>query len=181
MDAILSALTTRYPDIEWRREYDGYLGQPRIKRVPTISIWVIQRPEWWEVSAMQGFSSPCAKVTDPSDPLAAVEKLEAEPAFRTVLLRNTQNSEKTVKDNIVPVRIDIFLDRLAGEDSANEVANLAYAFFVKLFEAGGEHNRRPDGGRVMVGNGHHAAQHMAALVVEEWKRRTEPLKAPNGK
>ena len=74
----------------------------------------------------------------------------------------------------IRVRIDIFRDRLAGPDSANEVGNLAYAFFVKLFEAGGEHNRRPDGSPVMVGNGHHAAQKMAEMVRLEWESRLNP-------
>ena len=75
----------------------------------------------------------------------------------------------------IRVRIDIFRDRLAGPDSANEVGNLAYAFFVKLFEAGGEHNRRPDGSPVMVGNGHHAAQKMAEVAKAEWESRLWPL------
>ncbi len=80
----------------------------------------------------------------------------------------------------IRVRIDIFRDRLAGPDSANEVGNLAYAFFVKLFEAGGEHNRRPDGSPVMVGNGHHAAQKMAEVVKAEWESRLRPVQAPEG-
>ena len=75
----------------------------------------------------------------------------------------------------IRVRIDIFRDRLAGPESANEVGNLAYAFFVKLFEAGGEHNRRPDGSPVMVGNGHHAAQKMAEVVKAEWESRLRPM------
>jgi len=75
----------------------------------------------------------------------------------------------------IRVRIDIFRDRLAGPDSANEVGNIAYAFFVKLFEAGGEHNRRPDGSPVMLVNGHHVAQDMATLVKAEWERRLRPI------
>lgn len=75
----------------------------------------------------------------------------------------------------IRVRIDIFRDRLAGPDSANEVGNLAYAFFVEIFEAGGEGNRRPDGSPVMMGNGHHVAQKMAEVVKAEWTSRLWPV------
>ena len=74
----------------------------------------------------------------------------------------------------IRVRIDIFRGRLAGPGSANEVANLAYAFFVKLFEAGGEYNIRPDGSPVLTCNGHHAAQKMAEMVRLEWESRLNP-------
>ena len=73
---------------------------------------------------------------------------------------------------IFDLTMTINLDRLANPERARaEVENLTYRLAQALFETGGEYNTRPDGSRVMGGNGHCAAQEEAAMVGEYWAGR----------
>jgi hypothetical protein len=74
---------------------------------------------------------------------------------------------------LLEIRID--LDALASDDpntATAEVEQAAYSLGQALFEAGAEHNTRPDGRRVMPhGNGHHLAQDLAEVVGKLWRDR----------
>lgn len=74
---------------------------------------------------------------------------------------------------VVTVTIRLDLDRLADPTAARaEVGNAVYQVGQAIFETGAEYNRRPDGSRVLTGNGHHVAQELAEHAQGMWDRRT---------
>lgn len=79
-------------------------------------------------------------------------------------------------DRIRTIEIRVNLDHLADpEFAAAEVGNAVYKLAQLFFERGGEDNRRPDGSRVLVCNGHHVAQGLAETAQARWKQYEQPL------
>lgn len=78
------------------------------------------------------------------------------------------------------IDINLTLDLAAlrdPEQGENEAANAVYKVLVKLFEAGGEHNRYEDGSPLLACHGHHRAQKVTEMVMQEWLQARDRARA----